>query len=206
MFRSLESLGLAAALICAPLFHAEAQQPAPTCAELTTRMKSPDHARSAARMRDFDELSRCPGPDRDAVLTAALHNARGVRDTAYIKRAISGVWTKNARTFLPALLDLAADRGATPEARVSAMTVVHGLQTPGYLVQYKDMVGGLDENGMPSHSCSTGRIAGRVDDAGLTTGDQAQIRAVARRIVDDATAPVDVRTAAVCIGGWHRTK
>jgi hypothetical protein len=74
------------------------------------------------------------------------------------------------------------------------------MRNPNQAVRYYDVVGGFEDL-IPVHGCNSGTIAGRVDSAGLTKQDVAQINATARRIRRDTSEVLDVRTAAACLGG-----
>lgn len=170
------------------------------CADILRRVKAPAHAMSADRFRDLDQLLSCGAEGRQAAMVA-FRNAKQSRDTTYLGRLAPYSWGIGGKPFLPMLLDLAADASASTEARVTAMISLRQMKYPADIIRYHDVVGGFVDDLFPVHGCSSGRSSGDFERVELTKEELRRINATAHRIRADASAPLDVRTAAGCLGG-----
>jgi len=80
------------------------------------------------------------------------------------------------------------------------MVSLHRIQDPQRSVVYYDMIGGYDVANA-AHGCDHGTIAGTMEPSGLSSDTLRRIAAVAHAIRIDPAEPINVRTAAFCLGG-----
>jgi len=123
--------------------------------------------------------------------------ARGSHDTGFLHQLLSFVSGGDGLLLLDPLLTVAEDRQATAEARVTAMVGLIQLQSGVNAITFHDLSVGIENT-----TCGVGRMV--TDQGGhpkTTAADAARVVAVAKRIRADPTAPMEVRTGAMCLGG-----
>jgi hypothetical protein len=151
-------------------------------------------------MLALSALGRC-GREGVSAAAAAFGNSRHSQDTLWLQRTTAFATTATGSAFFGSLLDVAADKTASDEARVVSMLTLLQMESVRRITLY-DVTGGF-EKGSPAHGCS-GRARAEASASArpqLTDTDRARIRDVARQVRADRSAALDIQTAAACLGG-----
>jgi hypothetical protein len=143
-------------------------------------------------------IQNCPEGGR--VLANAFREARSSRDTALLDAITRPAIRLRDGGLFSAALEIAGDRGASPEARVYAIRTLMWAMYPGGAIHYADLA-----DVIPNHQRSCFG-AGPSTHTVVTPGETAmpadyvtQAKTLARRINADAAEPHRVRRAAVCL-------
>jgi len=154
---------------------------------------------SASTRGVSEDLYRLPSCGREGYQAAGelFSRARVSHDTSFLRQLLRFVSGGDGLLLLDPLLTVAEDRRATTEARVTAMVGLIQLQSGVNAITFHDLSVGTENT-----TCGVGRMV--TDQGGhpkTTSADSARIVAIAKQIRADPTAPVEVRTGAVCLGG-----
>jgi hypothetical protein len=102
--------------------------------------------------------------------------------------------------LLDAALAVAQDPTATTESRVVALMGIFSLRRPMFVARYDELAHTLDQKGQHIAQCSSGIIAGGGTESRLSKSAEEKVGAAVRRILSDRRVPVEVRSAASCVG------
>lgn len=150
------------------------------------------------------QLLTC-GPRGGIAIAGMIRGLRTETDTAVLNRMVGGVGLFRDASVLRASLDVAADRGASTPARIAALLNLTQLRNGRSSLMYDQMLGDVDDTFRgPKGRCGSGTRAS--DDtphwyaagAALPADFHQQIKTLARRMWDDASEPLHVRTASSC--------
>jgi hypothetical protein len=195
MVRCIPQILLAVVALCSTAVSSKAQDPEAYCRDAISRAK----AFSPSTRGVSEDLYRLGSCGRDGYRAAGevFSRARSSHDTGLLHQLLEFVSGGDGLLFLDPLLSVAADRGATTEARVTAMVGLIQLQSGVNGITFHDLSVGIENT-----TCDVGRMV--TDQGGhpkSTSADSARIVAVAKQIRADPTAPMEVRTGAACLGG-----
>jgi len=195
MIRCIPQILLAVFALCSTAVSSEAQDSEAYCRDAISRAK----ALSPSTRGVSEDLYRLGSCGRDGYRAAGevFSRARISHDPGFLHQLLEFVSGGDGLLFLDPLLSVAADRGATTEARVTAMVGLIQLQSGVNAITFHDLSVGIENT-----TCGVGRlITDRGGHPKSTSADSARIVAVAKQIRADPTAPMEVRTGAACLGG-----
>jgi hypothetical protein len=157
-------------------------------------------APAEGRLDAVDRLAHCGRPGMVAA-GELFSRARASHNTALFDQLLP--FTAFLDTLLvDPLLSVAEDRGATVEARVTALLGLARIMRGEYYFGRRDLTGGFNELGEPAHGCGLGMmVTDQPDPIRLPDVDRERIRAAARRIRAEEGSHIDIRTAAACVYG-----
>jgi len=170
------------------------------CTEAINRTKAIDVAAGFDSSKQLVPLSRLLSCGRSGTAAAAIAFGRSrlSRDTVWLTR-VADFATMDASLFLNPLLEVAADRNASEEARVVAMLMLMRLEYDRRIT-IRDITGGFVDS-YPAHGC-LGRVSAESRNrVVLSASDKARIRETAKGVRADVKAPINVQTAAACLVG-----
>ena len=185
-------------VFCSTAAFAGAQDPGSYCKDAIARASRIGRATNG-KVDDIYRLGSC-GRDGYRMVGDLLLANRGSHDTGFLNQLLSFVSGPDGLVLLDPLLTVVDDRQATPEARIRAMIGLIQLQSGSNAIRFEDLSDGIEKT-----TCGSGR---NITDQGghpkTTAADDVRIRAVARRIRADSTAPMEVHTGAACLGGGYK--
>ena len=195
MIRRVPQILLAVFALSGAAVSSEAQDPEAYCRDAISRAR----ALSPSTRGVSEDLYRLPSCGREGYQVAGelFSRARGSHDTGFLHQLLEFVSGSGGLLLLDPLLAVAEDRQATTEARVTAMVGLIQLHSGVNAITFHDL-----SVGMENTTCGVGRMI--TDQGGhpkTTAADDARVVAVAKRIRADSTAPMEVRTGAMCLGG-----
>jgi hypothetical protein len=143
------------------------------------------------------EISIC-GVNGGRAIAVAMRNARTESDTVFLDFITQATQYVHDGLVYEAAMDVAADPGATVQARIFSLRSLIYLMWPGIRPSYAGLKSGATP-GYP-HNCIGATVTHSVPSvANPVPGNyKEQIEKLATRLKQDSTVPVDVRAAAVC--------
>ena len=145
-------------------------------------------------------LAACGAGAQGSAVSQAVRRLRTETDTAML----GPYWRVpqylvDGRLF-EAAEEIAADRGASTQARVFALSALIGAIRPGYMSEYHQLVGGFTPDGLVAGGCWS-VVSGEFQRTGTPLPEDYYERAATLRLRlrADASEPLDVRTAATCL-------
>lgn len=150
------------------------------------------------------QIGGCGPEAYGASLAVAVRRLRTETDTVVLREFWRPSRFLRDGELFRASRDIAADQGASTQARVFALlSLLHTVRF-GRTADYRNMIGGFEtEEGLQwvRGGCAQTIVNDdiRLDGAPLPADFHAQIRSLASRLRADGAEPLDVRTAAFCL-------
>lgn len=150
------------------------------------------------------QIGACGPATHGATLADAVRRLRAETDTAQLREFWRASRYLRDGELFRASLDVAGNRGASPQARVFALlSLLHTVRV-GRSADYRHMVGGFEEDsGLRRVRGGCARIFVsddvRIVGSPLPADYGERVRTLAQRLRKDVTEPLDVQTAASCL-------
>jgi hypothetical protein len=189
--------------VCVPIV---LQGQAPLQGRHTSCEESLEVIRNAAPGRELAaslaKIGSCPPSPVIAMQSAVTYKRlKTASDTAILESLLMLARRPTDVGVTNIVLDVIEDRTASEVARIVGIAAFMSSLRPQREVLYEDLVGGVDEHGLPRAACSSGQIAGKRDVPGIPEAARTRMKVVARKLFADTTEQPNIRSAAACWGG-----